>query len=317
MSIEIEKAGLAASVQDAGRPGYRRLGINPGGVMDTAGAELINILLGNGRDAAVLEMHFPACVIRFEKAALFALGGADLRAELDGEPCERWRVLRAEAGSVLRFRERVKGARAYLAVRDGFAADEWLGSRSTNLAAGIGGIEGRFLVDGDLIAFAGDADEEAGRPATVSRSLVPMYSTFPTVRITGGAELDRLSHVQRSTFLESPFEVTNDSNRMGYRLHGERLKIDGTVEMLSSAVASGTIQLLPDGQLVVLMADHQTTGGYPRLGHVISVDLPLLAQLSPGDKAGFHLVSIEQAEELAVERESDLRMLEVACGFTR
>ncbi|MBA2378171.1 MAG: biotin-dependent carboxyltransferase family protein [Blastocatellia bacterium] len=315
MSIRIEKAGLAASVQDLGRVGHRSLGIGPGGVMDRAAAELINILLGNERDAAVVEMHFPACDVVFENDALFAIGGADFGAELDGEKVGRWRVLRATADSKLCFEERVKGARVYLSVRGGLDADEWLGSRSTNFAAELGGVSGRFLRDRDVIKFAGEADGEFRKSMVISRSLLPIYSSFPTVRITSGSEMDRLTSDGRAAFLETPFDLTNDSNRLGFRLKGEPLSIDGEVEILSSAVAAGTIQLLPDGQLVVLMADHQTTGGYPRLGHVASVDLPLMAQLAPGDKVGFHLISVEQAEDLAMERELELNKLEAACKF--
>ncbi|MDM7923912.1 MAG: biotin-dependent carboxyltransferase family protein [Pyrinomonadaceae bacterium] len=309
MSLIIRKPGILSTVQDLGRFGMRRFGINPGGAMDPAAVRLINSLLGNDENAAVLEMHFPAAEIEFDAATSFAIGGANFAAELDGRPVSNWFVHEAGAGSTLRFTSKVKGNRTYLAVAGGIAVEQWLGSSSTNLTAMMGGHEGRAIRAGDKLLTKGDRVLELS--AGVSRTLIPIYSSFPTVRIVKGAEYDRLTAKSELDLTHEGFSVTAESNRMGFRLSGETLHLLGKKEMVSSAVSFGTIQLLPDGQLIVLMADHQTTGGYPRLGHVLSVDLPLVGQLGPGDGVGFHIVSLEEAEMLVEEFERDLKLLKL------
>jgi len=309
MSILIEKPGILSTVQDLGRHGFRRFGVNPSGVMDTAAARLANILVGNDDNAAVVEMHFPAAQIAFERSTVFAICGADFEAIVDDKPAAAWRCHTATKGSRLDFLSKHDGNRAYLAIRDGMAIDEWLGSASTNLAAGVGG---RKLAAGDRLAIVEDDQSSLNcRKAFVSTTLRPHYSSFPTVRVIAGGEFELLSDV--SQVFEQDFTVSSNSNRMGFRLRGETVELKETKSMLSSAVSFGTIQLLPDGQLIVLMADHQTSGGYPRIAHVITRDLPLMAQLGAGDKVAFHLVDQAHAEALAIEWERELSFMRVAC----
>lgn len=310
MSILCLKQGVLTTIQDLGRYGSGRLGINPTGAMDTAAVRLINTLLGNDENEAVLELHFPAGEYRFERQSDFALGGANFHAELDGKKVTNWCVHRAEKGKDLRFKQRVAGNRAYLAVTGGLAVDDWLGSSCTNLAAHIGGFEGRTVGKGDSIPLRSHPlSKGPSRALTLGPSILPYYRSIPAVRILAGAEFDSLTAISQEILLKRNFEISPDSNRMGFKLDGELLYRLSSEEMVSFAVSFGTVQLLPDGHLIILMADHQTTGGYPRIAHVISRDLPLLAQLGPGDKVGFHLVSIEEAETLAVEFEDELRML--------
>lgn len=316
MSLLIQKEGILTTVQDLGRTGYRDLGINPGGAMDRTAARLINILLGNAESEAVLEFHFPAGVLAFEIPVVFALGGANFDARLDGEKIENWRPHFADAGSKLRFAGKNSGSRMYLAVLGGFVVEKWLGSSSTNLAAQAGGFNGCRLRSGDRIGFCSRFyDQHPSLNYFISPSLIPFYRPFPTVRVIAGAEFDLLSKGSRKAFAESTYAVSSQSDRMGYRLTGPPLKLTKKLELLSSAVSFGTIQLLPDGNLIVLMADHQTTGGYPRLGHVVSVDLPLLAQLGPGDKVGFHMVSMDEAERLLVDFEKEIDLLKIGSRF--
>lgn len=316
MGLLIEKPGVLTTLQDLGRAGFRSMGINPGGAMDPIAVRLINILLGNDENEGVIEMHFPAASILFEADTVFSLGGADLSATLDDEPVKNWRPLFAPAGSRLQFHSRNVGSRAYLSVRGGFKLKTWLGSLSTNRLAGLGGYRGRELRSGDRIFLNQTSSLAAGIPKVrVSASMVPHYSRFPTVRVIAGAEFDRLTALGETLFRNENFVVSPESDRMGFRLSGKPVHLISDLEMVSSAAAFGTIQLLPDGLLVVLMADHQVSGGYPRLANVISADLPLLGQLSPGDKAGFHLVSIEEAEEAMLRFEHDLRLLRTACRF--
>lgn len=318
MSLFIQKSGILTTVQDLGRHKYRRFGINPNGVMDTIAARLINILLGNDENEAVLEMHFPAPQIVFEANAIFAIGGGDLTPTLDGKPIENWRCIFVKKGSTLTFAGKRSGNRSYLAVKSGFKVKEWLGSSSTNLAANIGGLDGRKLQTGDRVEIKAKVKRQKAKMGSrVSSSLIPRYSPFPTVRVIAGAEFEAMSKASQKLLLDQDFTISNNSNRMGFRLTGEPITLSKPQELVSAAVNFGTIQLLPDGQLIVLMADQQTAGGYPRIAHIITHDLPLLAQLGANDKVAFHLVSIEHAEELAVDFEKELNFLRVGVRLNK
>jgi antagonist of KipI len=316
MSLHIQKPGILTTVQDLGRQKYRRFGINPTGAMDGAAAHLINILLDNDENEGVLEMHFPAPEIRFTEQVLAVIGGADFAPTLSDKPVENWRSFVAKKASVLKFTRRAAGNRAYLAIKGGFKVDDWLESKSTNLVAAIGGFNGRKLESGDVIGCGTSQDTSEARVGQrIAPSLIPMYRPFPTIRIIPGAEFDYLSADGLNLLENEDFSISNSSNRMGFRLSGRPLQLSQSLELVSSAVSFGTIQLLPDGQLIVLMADHQTAGGYPRIAHVIGRDLPLLAQLGANDKVAFHLITIDQAENLALEFDRELNFLRVGCKF--
>lgn len=305
MSLRIQKEGMLTTVQGSGLYGLQRFGINPRGAMDRTAARLINVLLENDEDEPVIEMHFPAGEIIFEDAAVFALGGADFGALLNGEPVENWRCVDAERSAVLKFEKKILGSRCCLAIRGGLEIEI---DRFRNLRLGKGeriGIITRSI------------DSQVVGNSRVSPSILPIYSSFPTVRIIPGGEFDFLSRTDQQALFQEDFAITNESNRMGFRLCGPALKPVRTTEMVSSAVTFGTIQLLPDGQLIVLMADHQTSGGYPRIANVISTDLPLLAQLGTGDKMAFSLVDIAQAERVTMQFEQDIQRLRIGCRFGR
>jgi len=314
MSLFIRKPGMLTTVQDLGRFGARRFGVNPGGVMDTTAARVANILVGNNDAAAVLEMHFPAAEIEFEADAFFALAGADFDSRLDDAPVANWTGATAPKGSVLKFAGKRSGSRAYLAMTGGFHVEKWLGSASTNLVAGVGGLSGRKLVAGDRFD-CGEYQET--RQVTAGPSVIPRYSRLPTVRIIPGNEFEYLTAPSERAFLRDGFTMTNDCDRMGYRLRGRELHLLNDIQMVSSAVTFGTIQLLPDGQLIVLMADHQTAGGYPRIASVIPVDLPILAQCGPGDGVSFDLITIDDAERLAIRFETELKFLRLGCKLQK
>ncbi|HKP68566.1 MAG TPA: biotin-dependent carboxyltransferase family protein [Pyrinomonadaceae bacterium] len=309
MPLIIRKPGILTTVQDLGRTGARRFCINPCGVMDTTAARIANTLVGSDESSAVIETHFPAVELEFDADTTFAISGADFGAKLSRKSVRNWSVTKATAGDVLTFSKKGSGSRAYIAVHGGILCDGWLGSSSTNLAIGDS-----KLVAGDLI------DCESGgvsKDLSAGLSLLPRYNRFPTVRIVAGPEFEFLTASSERTFLTDGFTLTNDCNRMGYRLSGKPVHLLHAREMVSAAVAFGTIQLLPDGQLIVLMADHQTSGGYPRIGNVISVDLPLLAQLGPNDGVSFQLVSVNEAEHLAQRFERELNYLRVGCKLQR
>jgi len=313
MSLVIRKPGILTTVQDLGRFGFRSLGVNPNGPMDTTAARAINIALGDDENAAVLEMHFPAPDIEFSEDTAFCIGGADFCPELDGKPISNWTTQVARKGQRLRFQTRIFGNRSYLAVNGGCVSPEWLGSKSTNLLASVGGNDGRALESGDTIACKSSHLEKTIR---IGHSLIPDYCRAPTARVIPGAEFELLTAISERSLQTEIFTLTADSNRMGFRLQGEPLHLLHPKELVSAATTFGTIQLLPDGQMIVLMADHQTAGGYPRIGNIISADLPIAGQLGSGDRISFKLVSNVEAETAQLALERDLRFFRVGCRLT-
>jgi antagonist of KipI len=306
MSLLVTKEGLLTTVQDLGRYGYRSFGVNPSGVMDRTAARLLNLLLDNDENAPVLELHFPAGEFTFENATSFAVGGGDFSAELSGRSIANWSTQWANKDDNLRFTRTRSGNRAYLAVGTGFNVEPWLGSASTSLVTATGGFQGRRLRVGDRIRFTSVVKKPSDPKKRIGDSLLRNYSPAPRLRITGGPEFDTLTGISQHEFLSCQFAISPHSDRMGFRLQGPSLYRLSETEMHSSGTTFGTIQLLPDGQMIVLMADHQTTGGYPRIATVSSVDLPLMAQLGPADIVSFELIDQVEAERLAIKLERDI-----------
>ena len=302
MSLLVLKPGLLDTIQDRGRFGYAHLGINPAGAMDTIAMSVSNLLVGNKPDEAVLEMHFPAPRLRFESDAIFALAGADFDAHLAGQAIPAHTPVVAAAGAVLEFRKARSGARCYLTISGGFDLEPWLGSRSTHLAVQAGGFKGRALQTGDVLPFRRKADF-SGILKGVNARILPwkanvagLYPLIKTLRFCAGPEFDALTFESKQRLETGEWKITPQSDRMGYRIEGAILELKETRELVSSAVVPGTIQLLPNGQFIILMADGQTTGGYPRIGHIISADLPGLAQMKAGEVLRLQQVDLQAAE---------------------
>ncbi|MGI8543065.1 MAG: biotin-dependent carboxyltransferase family protein [Aridibacter sp.] len=315
MSIVIEKSGILDTFQDLGRNGFRKFGVNPNGAMDKIAVRLINILLGNDENETVLEMHFPAPVIKFTESSIIALGGANFGAKVDEKNLENWKPLFIKKDSILKFTEKISGNRAYLAIKGGFEIENLLESGSTNLLAEFGGFRGRSLKENDEIQFRNKNTKANYFENKISRTLIPKYEKTPKIRITSGAEFGLLTGLSEETLLKEVFTIENNSNRMAFRMKGEPLYLLDETAMLSSAVNFGTIQLLPGGQMIILMADHQTIGGYPRIADIFSLDLPILAQLSANDQFGFDLIKHEEAEKALNQFEKDLQFLKIGCKF--
>lgn len=314
MSLFFLKGGILTTVQDLGRNGFRRFGINTNGAMDRTAARLINVLLDNDETEAVLETHFPAPEILFEENALFAVGGADFGAKLGGAPIENWKPYFAEKGEVLKFTAKIFGNRAYLSIKNGFRIEKRLGSASTNLTAQFGGA---IIQKDDRLFFKQtEISNESRTNFRISGSLIPFYSRFPTVRAVAGAEFESLTAFGEQIFRNENFIVSPVSDRMGFRLQGEPIFALEKKEPVSSAVNFGTIQLLPDGQLIVLMADAPTSGGYPRIAHVAETDLPVVAQLGAGDKIAFHLISAAESENILLDFEKNLHFLKIGVNYS-
>lgn len=305
----INKSGILSTIQDSGRVGYASIGINPTGVMDKYASRLANILLNNQENEAVLEIHFPSPEILFEENCIIAIGGANFSPFLNNKPINNWQRIAIKIGNILKFKKKSTGERAYIAFAGGLSIEPILGSASTNLLANFGG---KKIVNGDRIVL-NNAAHFLKNNIGLATKLQPNYQyNLPKIRITTSKEFNYLENASKQNTDNQVFKITNESNRMGYRLNSEPLKLASPIELLSSGITFGTIQLLPNGQLIVLMADHQTTGGYPRIGSVISVDLPILAQMGANQTFKFKIISIAEAEQLLVTQEKTFQQLKLS-----
>ena len=321
MSIQVIKQGIADSIQDNGRYGCQHLGINPNGVMDPVAAAAANLLVGNDLNEAVIEMHFPASVFLFKEQSMIAICGADLLAMINDVFVPVNTPIIIEKNCVLQFKKPLSGARAYLAVKGGFELQPWLGSFSTNTKAAAGGFEGRNLKKHDELNFRtvqkyGTALKNKDcEILNWKASVKNFYPASPVIRITRGSEFDWLTEDAKKRLQSDSFIISNQSDRMGYRMKGDALTIQNENQLISTGITKGTIQLLPDGQFIILMADHQTTGGYPKIAHVISADIPALAQMNAGEKIQFKLIEQQEAEDLLFEQQQQLLQLQNAISF--
>ncbi|BFT69901.1 biotin-dependent carboxyltransferase family protein [Paenibacillus sp. P36] len=317
MGFKIIKPGMLSILQDQGRYGYRQFGVIASGPMDFFAHQAANILVGNTADAAVLEITLNGPSMVAQSDMLIALCGADLEADVEGRRVPLWRSFFIQKGEQLNFRYAVKGCRAYLAVHGGFAADVSMGSTSTYLRAGIGGHDGRALQAGDELKLSSAGKAAANfHNRSVSGEVTPFirpnYEDNPVVGIVWGKEAEHFAKSVKAKFLARSFTVTPQSDRMGYRLEGKPLSLKRGIphEMISEAVVPGTIQVPPSGQPILLLSDCQTTGGYPRIAHVITAHLPLIAQVKPGGKLRFREVSLREAQEQLLLQAMDMRLLE-------
>ncbi len=322
MSLSIIKPGLLDTIQDMGRYGYGNWGINTGGVMDRYAAMVGGMLVGNCSTEAVMEIHFPGPQILFEQSALITITGADFSPTLNDELLPMWQPVVVRKNTLLHFPKLNRGSRCYLSVHGGFSIEKWLNSYSTNLKASAGGFNGRSFKKGDELCFKENRIYVAGllkennnmRVLPWRADVKKMYHHSHEIFVIPGNEWGQLTDASQNNFIENNFIIHPSSDRMGYQLKGVPLEMVNTPGMISSGVNFGTIQLLPDGQLIVLMADHQTTGGYPRIAHVISTHLHKLAQLRPSEAVQFKLTDINTAEELLAAQQKELQVLQRACS---
>jgi antagonist of KipI len=332
MSLYISRPGLLTTVQDLGRVGYQKDGIVVSGAMDATALRVANLLVGNADHTAGLEITLLGPRIRFDTNQLIALTGAMLTPALNGQPVGLHRPVWVPAGTELSFGAPVAGSRAYLAVSGGFALAPVLGSQSTFLRAGFGGLHGRALQAGDhlpthpptaagqrilqnLVRNTTPAAWTAAR-WTPGPTLAPTPRPNPVVRAIAGPEYEQFSPENQAAFWSQPFSLSPESDRMGYRLRGPMLERTTHAELLSSAVTFGTVQVPADGHPIVLMADHQTTGGYPRLAQVATADFSVLAQLRPGQAVRFQRVSLAEAQALYLAQERGLAGLRQGIALT-
>ncbi|MBT2719566.1 biotin-dependent carboxyltransferase family protein [Bacillus sp. ISL-46] len=326
MSIKVHQPGLLTTIQDLGRFGSQKFGVLVSGAMDPISLKIANLLVGNNEGEGALEITLFGTTLEFETDELIAITGGDLQPAIDGNVAPMWRPILIRKGSILKFKSAINGCRAYVAFAGGIDVPEVMGSKSTYLRAAIGGFHGRALQKGD--------EFESGTFNRISRSFVhqleQMTTHFPwsvnysefirfnktqTIRVLRGAEFERFDTASQQTFFSDRYTLTTQADRMGYRLEGESLHLSEKFELLSEGVTYGTIQVPSNGQPIILMVDRQTTGGYPKIGQVISIDLPCLAQMQPNCEIEFKEVSLEQAEIELIMQEQKLRKLALGIRF--
>lgn len=319
MSVEVLQSGLSTTVQDLGRFGYQQHGVIVSGAMDTLALKLANRLVGNPENEAALEITLLGPRLKFHEDKLIAICGGDFSPLIDGKPVPARRPVLVRSGSVLKFSHAKNGCRAFVSFAGGIEVPKVLGSRSTYLRAKIGGYNGRPLQKGDhlktkqpqavsleligLLSNKNDSTPFVAADWYIGENILPSYENS-TVRVIRGPQFKKFTRESRRAFFEQEFQITPQSDRMGYRLSGSKLELVQPLELLSEAVTAGTIQVPPDGRPIILMADRQTTGGYPKIGFIASVDLPILAQRKPGEKIRFKEISLKEAQQamMKVER---------------
>jgi antagonist of KipI len=331
MNVRVLSPGWLTSVQDAGRSGHAAIGVGNAGAMDAVALRLANALVGNDESAAALEVTLRGPRLRFETDALIALTGAVIDARCGAHAIPSWRPSWIGAGGEVELGDVRRGARAYLAVAGGIDVAPVLGSRSTDINAALGPFNGRGVAAGDqlpiaeitrerlsqsLRAFGGgslDARREQQGFAAAHWSLDPqpwfdLRGERP-LALAPGRHFENLDATSRNALFAAEFRVGNESNRVGYRLENAKLSLSARLELISEGVVPGTVQLPPNGNPIALMAEAPTTGGYPRIGMVATVDLPRLAQRRPGEHVRFVQISLAEAQTRYLERERTLATL--------
>ncbi|MBT2216068.1 biotin-dependent carboxyltransferase family protein [Virgibacillus dakarensis] len=301
--LHVHKPGILTTFQDMGRTGYQRFGVPVSGAMDTFALQIANILVGNKRDDACLEVTLIGPELEAYQPVTLVITGADIQPAVNGKRIRIWRSFHMEKGDRLTFGKPQSGVRAYIAVAGGFDVPAVFGSKSTDLNSGFG----KIIEKGEIIY--GHYTECCKRIGLSSQS-VPTYEKSIEVAVIEGPHTEQFSKQDRQQFFQSSFTVGANSNRMGYRLQADNDAITTASEIWSDAIPFGGIQIPPNGQPIILLADRQTTGGYPRIGTVISSDLPKIAQLPPQGKIRFYPISVEEAQQRAIRMESILFCLE-------
>ena len=302
--LEILESGVLTSVQDVhGRPDFRHLGVSTAGAADSFSAALANRLVGNERAAGFLEVTLAGLAVRFASPVVIGLAGADLGAELDGLPLSLPAARRTSAGAVLRFMRRRRGARAYLAVAGGLAVEPVLGSRSTDLRSGFGGVDGRPLSAGDRLDVAPGHSDGSFEPGLLvpelRRAAADQLVVDAPLPVVGGPHLERFAPSVLDLLCARPWRVSADADRAGIRLEGDGASLAhaGEAEVPSVALPLGAVQVPPDGRPIIMLADRPVTGGYPVIGCIARAAVGRVAQLLPGDEIRFTAVSTREARD--------------------
>lgn len=307
--IDVKSPGMFTTVQDLGRPGYGHLGVSASGAADPVALRIGNRLVGNAETCAALEMTLLGGTFVFSRDTVVAITGSDFGPKLDGEPVPLWSAFAVAAGQTVACGSTRSGARCYLCVRGGIDVPLFLGSASTHVLSGLGGIEGRALRKGDTLTCG------AGIPTCVVSvpkeglhpRLLHIFEPRKSLRVTSGPQSEWFPEAARNAFYSNAYLVTEESNRMGLRLDGPRVDSAMKGQMITEAVSLGAIQVPAGGQPIILFVEQQTTGGYPKVANVIAADISSVGQLRPRDEVRFELVTPAVAHQLICEQEELLQ----------
>jgi antagonist of KipI len=319
MEMIVTRAGFLSSVQDLGRTGFREFGVSTSGALDPFALRVANLLVGNDEGAAGLEITLGGLQLRLNDERIVAWCGGEFEVEIGSQSLPAAHVARLQARDELKFRPPQIGCRGWLAISGGVDVPIVLGSRSTDLRANFGGFDGRALRDGDVIPLG----PRPGSPIpatrisswTASHDWVSPARPNPILRFVRGMDWTRFNASSLERLTSEPFTVSPDSDRMGVRLTGPELSRAANVDLISEAVAPGTVQVPPSGQPILLLGDCQTIGGYPKIAHVITVDLGVAAQLRAGDRVRFSEVSLGDAHRLLLERQRALERFRIGLSL--
>lgn len=326
MYLKVIRQGILSTVQDLGRKGYLSQAVPMSGAMDTLSARVANMVLGNADNAAVIEFTYADAEFSAGADLLISYAGDGAILMVNDLRLPAGRPVFIPAGKTIKLHNNPKGSRTYLAIAGGFDVPEVLGSRSTFITAGFGGMEGRALKAGDILygsdlstanqkIFDQLAGDKMNYTSWSASSALLLPADRKSIRVVPAHEFNWFNGKAVVEFLSEPFTIGTQSNRMGYNLEGPALNRLRKDELLSTAVMPGTIQVTGNGSMILLMADCQTTGGYPRIAQVAAVDMPLCAQLKPGDTIYFKEITQQEAEMLYLEQERQLRQLKTAVQY--
>jgi antagonist of KipI len=307
--VAVIKPGMLTTVQDAGRWGFQSRGVPVAGPMDPVSHRFANALVGNDRAAATLEVTLLGPELEFDDERLVACAGAEFALSLDGRPAPSNAPFIVSAGSRLRFGARGRGARAYLAVSGGIAVPPTLGSRSTHVISAMGGVGGRALVAGDRLPL-GDPARVQGPALAPQAAVVTLPDRDARIRVLPGPQLEYFTDGALDILQSAPYTVAQNSDRMGFRLQGPRLTHARGADIISDATPLGVLQVPASGQPILLMADRQTTGGYPKIATVIAADVAVAGQLGPADRITFAVCTPAEAMAALIAQERALMAVE-------
>jgi len=305
MGLEVLRAGLQSTVQDQGRFGYTHLGVSASGAADSFAFRIGNMLVGNPKHAAGIEMTIVGDKYRFQSDAYIALTGSEFEAELDNKPIPFWQGRSIKKEQILDIRSTKTGARCYLCITGGINVEDVMGAKTTHLTSGMGGVHGRILKKLDELDF-GKLDDSIKPIQKLNESIT---TDNKIIRVTKGTQWVWFHKNQKNKFFQHQYRVTDLSNRMGLRLIGNAINTKKESEITTAGIPLGAIQIPGDGQPIISFVEHQTTGGYPIIANVISADLRKIGQLKPEDCFQFELIGFGAAEKLKVDQEIFLHSL--------
>ncbi|MBI4428923.1 MAG: biotin-dependent carboxyltransferase [Ignavibacteriales bacterium] len=293
--IRVLHPGFQTTIQDLGRFGFAHLGISASGAADALSLRVGNLLVGNKEAESALEMTLLGAELDFEERCVIAITGSDFGPKLNGQALPSWQSLEVPAGGHLQLGPTRNGSRCYLCIAGGFDIPLTLGSRSTHLLTGLGGLDGRSLKRGDVLRTRSSASKSFQPRSLDTYFLMGFNSKEKQIHVTEGLQSGYFSDKVTEMFYSSPYTVSEDSNRMGLRLLGPRIEHSHEVEIVTEGAPVGAVQIPQNGEPIILFVEHQTTGGYPKIANVITADLHLVGQLRPRDLVRFQKVSFAEA----------------------